>query len=951
MNLSPELENAIEQAHKDAEEHQQGAVSPEHLFRVLLHEAEIRDLLGESGGNIPLLLATVDASLEVENQPSENLDEAELEKKEQEKLEDEIRKAIDFNWIFLRAMENLAGTQREGESICLRDVLVALAESEYSEIPRMLKDADVDLDHLKKLIYGDTSSTSDDEETGTAIRSVNPVATPVPMSDELKYAIVQALKNAMAHRHEFATVEHLLLALLEDDTTKEILHHCGANAVSLRKKLEDFLEDELETLPEGSTIQPGMTVGFHYVIQRAANHVLGAEREQVNGFNVLIAMYSLPESWAVYFLEEEGVSRLDLVSYISHGTSKTDPDGIHLGDGSGFEQDGEERPDPLDAYCVNLNEKSSSGEIDPLIGRSKELQRALHVLARRRKNNPIFVGDSGVGKTALSEGIAQSIVQGKVPEVMQDAVIYSLDMGSLLAGTRYRGDFEERLKAILGSLEGKKNPILFIDEIHTLIGAGATSGSTMDASNLLKPALASGKLRFVGSTTYEEYRQFEKDRALSRRFQKIDVVEPSISETIQILEGLKLQYESFHDVTYTRPALRAAAELSARHIQDRKLPDKAIDLLDEAGAAAKLAGRSGGRIAVKEIERVVAQMAQIPEKQVSRDDRDALKHLSERIKQVVFGQDHAIEKLSSAVKLGRAGIGNPDKPIGSFLLTGPTGVGKTEVAKQLANTLGIAFVRFDMSEYMERHAVSRLIGAPPGYVGYDQGGLLTEAISRTPHAVLLLDEIEKAHPDIFNILLQVMDHGTLTDNNGKKADFRHVIVLMTSNVGARDLARGTLGFGDRENTGKEDRAYENMFSPEFRNRLDGRIAFGPLQPFVMEKIVEKFIWQLEGQLQERKVALELTEAAKAQLAIDGYDERFGARPLSRVIQEKVKQPLSEQVLFGNLVKGGKVIVDAKDGEIVLRFVSAKPRPKSSKKEKKKTSLVTPRGTRPVEEED
>ncbi|MBR58264.1 MAG: ATP-dependent Clp protease ATP-binding subunit ClpA [Myxococcales bacterium] len=758
------------------------------------------------------------------------------------------------------------------------------------------------------------------------------------LSEELRISINVAFGEAVARNHEFCSTEHLFFALLHDEGTVEVIRHCGGDVDELRAKADDFLDNQVETIEDQEDAHPVPSIGFQRVIQRASAHVVGAGKESVYGYNILIAFYSEPDCWAAHFLEEQGISRLDLVSYISHGTSKIDEETIPemAGDGDGAGSIAE-RKDPLEAFCVNLNERAEQGLLDPLVGRNNEVQRAIHVLARRRKNNPIFVGDSGVGKTALAEGLAQRIFERKVPDAMQDIVIYSLDMGSLLAGTRYRGDFEERMKAVLKRLEREDRPILFIDEIHTLIGAGATSGSAMDASNLLKPALAAGQLRFIGSTTFEEYRHFEKDRALARRFQKIDVVEPTVDETVKILEGLKKHYEEHHKVRYTKTAIRAAAELSNRHLTERRLPDKAIDLLDEAGASASLKGRIGGRIGVHEIEAIVSSMAKIPPQRVSRDDRHALEILGDELKKVVFGQDEALDTLVSAVRLGRAGLRPPEKPIGSFLMTGPTGVGKTEAAKQLADSLGLSFVRFDMSEYMERHSVSRLIGAPPGYVGYDNGGLLTEAVRRTPHAVVLLDEIEKAHPDIYNILLQVMDHGTLTDNNGKKADFRHVILLMTSNVGARDHEKGTVGFGERRKQGVDDRAYTTMFNPEFRNRLDARIRFNTLPPKVIERVVDKFIWQLEGQLAERKVILELSSKARTLLAKQGYDETYGARFLSRIIQEKVKIPLSDAVLFGVLVNGGTARIEVKKGEIVVQCKGSTPA--ASKKKKRSPKKV------------
>ena len=752
------------------------------------------------------------------------------------------------------------------------------------------------------------------------------------LSPDLQISISVAINEAANRGHEFVTLEHLLFALIHDGDTAETLHHCGADIKRLKQKLDRHLA-ELTQIPEGRRRSPQPTLGFQRVLSRAAAHVEGAGKHEVQGYNVVIAMYAEPECWAVHFLQEEGVTRLDLTSYVSHGVSKVDGEALEpagdIDEDAASAERGKERPDPLSAFTTNLNQRAADGQIDPLIGRSTELQRAMHILARRRKNNPMFVGDSGVGKTAIVEGLALKIHDEDVPEVLEGAVIYALDIGSLLAGTRYRGDFENRMKAVLKALKKQQGAILFIDELHTIIGAGAASGGTLDVSNLLKPALASGELRCIGSTTHEEFRQhLERDRALMRRFQKVHVDEPSIADTVKILEGLRDRYESYHAVNYTRPALRTAAEMSHRYLHERRLPDKAIDLLDEAGAAARLAGRSGGRITPREIETILATMAQIPPKRVSRSDRDRLGALERELKAVVFGQDHALEALAGAIKMSRAGLGAPDRPVGSFLLTGPTGVGKTEAAKQLAATLELEFIRFDMSEYMERHTVSRLIGAPPGYVGFDQGGLLTDAIRKTPHAVLLLDEIEKAHPDVFNLLLQVMDNGTLTDNNGKKADFRHVILLMTSNVGSRDLEKHPLGFGERA-AGESDEEYKRLFSPEFRNRLDSRIRFAALSPQVMALIVDKFVAQLEGQLAERKVTLRLSPLARDLLAKRGYDPQFGARPLNRVIQDQIKRPLSDELLFGKLQAGGEVRIDVQEGEITFAYEKSSP----SRKEK------------------
>ncbi len=691
-----------------------------------------------------------------------------------------------------------------------------------------------------------------------------------------------------------------------------------------------------QPLPEADRDRAQPTLAFARVIQRAVNHVLGAGKAQAAGPNVLVAMYSEPESNAVTFLKEEGITRLDVISFISHGISKLLPaktTGIP-GDGApGGDDDDDEAPaDPLAKYAVNLNERARAGEIDPLIGRSAQVERALHVLARRRKNNPLFVGDAGVGKTAIVEGLARRIELGEAPPALAGATIYAVDMGSLVAGTRYRGDFEERFKAVIAALQEKPNAIAFIDELHTIVGAGAASGGAMDAANLIKPALANGKLRCIATTTHKEYRSYiEKDRALARRFQTIEVDEPSIDDTVKVLEGLRPRYEEFHGVTYTDEAMRAAADLSARYINDRRLPDKAIDLIDEAGAAAKLKARpkqradrdkpTPRRVNAKDIETVVATMARIPPRRVAADDRERLQNLESDLRGKIFGQDSAVARVAQAIKMNRAGLGRPERPIGCFLFAGPTGVGKTELAKQLAETMGVGFIRFDMSEYMERHTVSRLIGAPPGYVGFDQGGLLTDAIHTTPHAVLLLDEIEKAHQDLFNLLLQVMDHGALTDNNGRKSDFRHVVLIMTSNVGARELSRHMPGFGvgGSDRFGDTDEAYKRMFSPEFRNRLDAKIDFAPLDPAVMGQIVDKFVAEMAAQLGERHVKIELTPAARALLSKKGYDPMNGARPLARVIQDEVKRPLTDELLFGKLMTGGKVAVDADGDKLTFSF--------------------------------
>ncbi len=742
------------------------------------------------------------------------------------------------------------------------------------------------------------------------------------ISPEVEIALSLAANEAARRRNEFVTLEHLLYALLFDDATAKVVKHAGGDVAKLKQALQTFLDDELAAMPEEDFDAPTASLGVQRVIRRAYAHVQSSGKDEVKGQNVLVALFAEPDSHAVATLEQHSVTRLDVVSYISHGRSKLDaPEPASVG---GQDQDPDApKParDPIGAYTTNLNEEAKKSRIDPLVGRVNEVQRIVQILARRKKNNPLLVGDSGVGKTAIVEGLAKKIVEGDVPPALKESVVYALDMGALIAGTRYRGEFEERLKGVVRGLQERPGAILFIDEIHTIVGAGATSGGSMDASNLLKPALASGRLRCIGSTTFEEFRQhFEKDRALARRFQRVEVNEPSVEDCVQILLGLRDQYEAFHGVKYTPEAIEAAAQLSARYLHDRKLPDKAIDLLDEAGAAAKLAAIA--IVGVSEVEAVLSRMAQIPPREVNTNDKEKLRTLAGDLKQAIFGQDHAVEQLASAIRLSRAGLRAPEKPIGSFLLTGPTGVGKTEVAKQLAKTLGIGFVRFDMSEYMEPHTVSRLIGAPPGYVGFDQGGLLTDAIAKTPHAVLLLDEIEKAHPQIFNVLLQVMDHGKLTDNNGKSTDFRHVILLMTSNVGARDLARRAVGFGDSRSSGDAEREYKLTFSPEFRNRLDARIAFSSLSKETMASIVGKFVAELSALLAPRKVALEVTEPAREYLREKGYDEENGARPLARVIQEEVKRPLGEELLFGKLERGGWVIVDFEDGKLVFRFPDA-----------------------------
>ena len=754
-------------------------------------------------------------------------------------------------------------------------------------------------------------------------------------SNTLEQAIHAALALANARQHEFATLEHLLLALIDEPDATRVLKACSVDTEDLRTTLVDFIDDDLSNLVtdiDGSEAVP--TAAFQRVIQRAAIHVQSSGRTEVTGANVLVAIFAERESNAAYFLQAQDMTRYDAVNFIAHGVAK-DPAYGETRPVAGANDESDENSQStndsdaveagesaLSKYCVDLNEKSRRGDVDPLIGRSHEVERCIQVLCRRRKNNPLLVGDPGVGKTAIAEGLAHKVVQGETPEVLAKTTIYSLDMGALLAGTRYRGDFEERLKAVVTELEDHPDAVLFIDEIHTVIGAGATSGGAMDASNLLKPALQGGKLRCMGSTTFKEFRQhFEKDRALSRRFQKIDVVEPTIDDTVKILKGLKPYFEDHHGVKYTADAIKSAVDLSARYINDRKLPDKAIDVIDEAGAAQHLLAASKRRknIGAKEIEEVVAKIARIPPKNVSKDDAEVLKDLEKSLKRVVFGQDTAIEALSSSIKLARAGLREPEKPIGNYLFAGPTGVGKTEVAKQLADTLGVELLRFDMSEYMEKHAVSRLIGAPPGYVGFDQGGLLTDGVDQHPHCVLLLDELEKAHPDVFNILLQVMDHGSLTDHNGRTVDFRNVVLIMTSNAGASELAKSAIGFGRDRREGEDTAAIERTFTPEFRNRLDAVISFAPLGKDVILQVVEKFVLQLEAQLMDRNVTIELTTPAAEWLADKGYDDKMGARPLGRVIQEHIKKPLAEELLFGKLAKGGIVKVGVKGGKIDLKL--------------------------------
>jgi ATP-dependent Clp protease ATP-binding subunit ClpA len=746
------------------------------------------------------------------------------------------------------------------------------------------------------------------------------------LSRNLERSLHQALALARERRHEYATLEHLLLALTDDQDSVSVLRACGVDIEKIQQELNDYLDNELDNLVVNRDEDPKPTASFQRVVQRAAIHVQTSGRQEVTGANVLVAMFSERESHAVYYLQEQEMTRFDAVNYISHGIAKVPGRSESRPvEGVDDEEASEEKAvkqdrEALTAYCVDLNKKAAEGKIDPLIGRDAEIERTIQVLCRRTKNNPLYVGDAGVGKTALAEGLARRIVNKEVPDVLLDATIFSLDMGALLAGTRYRGDFEERLKAVVNELDDCEGAVLFIDEIHTVIGAGATSGGSMDASNLLKPALQSGTLRCMGSTTYKEYRSyFEKDRALARRFQKIDVPEPSIEDAVKILRGLKPYYEKHHRVRYTAEALRTAVELAARYINDRKLPDKAIDVIDEVGAAQKLLpeGRRRKMITVKDVEAVVAKMARIPPKSVSRDDQQTLKTLERDLKTVVFGQDEPIKALSAAIKLSRAGLREPEKPIGCYLFSGPTGVGKTEVAKQLSLTMGIELIRFDMSEYMERHTVSRLIGAPPGYVGFDQGGLLTDAIDQHPHAVLLLDEIEKAHPDLFNILLQVMDHGSLTDHNGKKIDFRNVILIMTTNAGAADMAKEAIGIGRSIREGDDEEAIKRMFTPEFRNRLDSTIAFNSLSPEIISMVVDKFVMQLEAQLSDRNVSIELDDKSRAWLVEKGYDRHFGARPLGRVIQNSIKTPLADELLFGKLMRGGLVKISMEDDKLTF----------------------------------
>jgi ATP-dependent Clp protease ATP-binding subunit ClpA len=765
------------------------------------------------------------------------------------------------------------------------------------------------------------------------------------LTPSLERALERALNLASERKHEYATLEHLLLALTEDEDAAEVMTACKLDIEKLRRDLANYLDNDCASfvVEDGGQVHP--TAAFQRVVQRAVLHVESSSRDEVSGANVLVSIFAERDSHAAYFLQEQDMTRYDAVNYISHGVAKkpgmSKPKPV---EGAAEKEDEQTKPagEALSAYCVDLNQKAREGKTDPLIGRHAEVERAIQILCRRRKNNPLLVGDPGVGKTAIAEGLAKKIVDGEAPAILADAVIYSLDMGALLAGTRYRGDFEERLKAVVKELEEQPKAVLFIDEIHTVIGAGATSGGAMDASNLLKPALQSGQLRCMGSTTYKEYRQhFEKDRALARRFQKIDVVEPSVDDTIKIVMGLKPYFEEFHGLKYTNDAIKTAVDLSAKYMTDRKLPDKAIDVIDEAGAAQWLLpeGKRRKQIGAKEIEIVISKMARIPAKQVSKSDSEQLRSLEADLKRVVFGQDNAIKALSTAIKLARAGLREPNKPIGCYLFSGPTGVGKTEVAKQLGSILGVEMLRFDMSEYMERHTVSRLIGAPPGYVGFDQGGLLTDGVDQHPHCVLLLDEIEKAHPDLFNILLQVMDNGTLTDSNGKKVDFRNVILIMTTNAGASDAAKESIGFGRGKREDENEEAIKRLFTPEFRNRLDATIAFAGLSEEIIEMVVDKFILQLEAQLADRNVTIALTQKARKWLAVRGYDEAFGARPLGRLIQEHVKKPMADELLFGSLQKGGgvKIDIDKNDPEkLSFKFVAE---PKATAKEKPEPEAV------------
>jgi len=748
------------------------------------------------------------------------------------------------------------------------------------------------------------------------------------LSQELEYVLNQAFIKATRKRQEFITIEHLLLALLGNPSAVDVLKACGADLEALAENINNFIEETCPVLPEGEEREAQPTLGFQRVLQRAVFHVQASGKKEVTGANVLVAIFSEKDSQAVYFLNQQGITRLDVVNYISHGVSKVSDDEPGGSEESGsstgenVEQEGEQRNSALESWTTNLNELARQGKIDPLIGRTHEVERAVQILCRRRKNNPLLVGEAGVGKTAIAEGLAKKIVDGEIPEVLKNATIYSLDLGGLVAGTKYRGEFEKRLKAVLKELKKIPDSILFIDEIHTIIGAGAASGGTMDASNLIKPMLAAGELRCIGSTTYQEFRGiFEKDHALNRRFQKIDVVEPSVEEVVEILKGLRSRFEEHHGVTYTDEALQAAAELSAKYINDRHMPDKAIDVIDEAGAATRLQpeGERVTEVDVDQVEAVVARIARIPERKVSTSDVEALRNLDRDLRMVVYGQDEAIEALTTAIRMNRSGLTDEHKPVGSFLFAGPTGVGKTEVTRQLARILGLELIRFDMSEYMERHAVSRLIGAPPGYVGFDQGGLLTEQITKHPHSVLLLDEIEKAHPDVFNLLLQVMDHGTLTDNNGRKADFRNVILVMTTNAGAVEMSRRSIGFTTQDHSSDGREAINKMFTPEFRNRLDAIIQFKPLSLESVSSVVSKFLFELEGQLAQKNVTFSVDEEVRLWLAERGYDPKMGARPMARLIQEKIKKPLAEELLFGSLSQGGHVRIRLEEDELAFEF--------------------------------